>query len=161
MAEKQSSFSIDDFIGEIEKAEDERLGKRLPQERLKNKRALDNAARRAAEAAGNPGKLVPKKLKAQKNPALEQAEAEGLIVDTGKGNPALTVISIDHLPTLLPRESSEGFSTDLLPSLLQLPLVLGKDTTKMDTLEEGKGAVWQRAEKLFRHHMAEADKHAA
>ncbi|MGN6684220.1 MAG: DEAD/DEAH box helicase family protein, partial [Devosia sp.] len=85
MAEKQPSFSIDDFIGEIEKAEDERLGKRLPQERLKNKRALDNAARRAAEAAGNPGKLVPKKLKAQKNPALEQAEAEGLIVDTGKG----------------------------------------------------------------------------
>ena len=83
--EKPSSFSIDEFIGEIEKAEDERLGKRLPQERLKNKRALDNAARRAAEAAGNPGKLVPKKLKVQKNPALEQAEAEGLIIDTGKG----------------------------------------------------------------------------
>ena len=40
------SFSIDDFIGEIEKAEDERLNQRLPQERLKNKRALDNAARR-------------------------------------------------------------------------------------------------------------------
>ena len=85
MAEKQSSFSIDDFIGEIEKAEDDRVNKRLPQERLKNKRALDNAARRAAEAAGNPGKLVPKKLKVQKNPALEQAEAEGLIIDTGKG----------------------------------------------------------------------------
>ena len=47
-----SDFSIDDFLGEIEKAEDERLNKRLPQERLKNKRALDNAARRAAEAAG-------------------------------------------------------------------------------------------------------------
>ena len=61
--EKPSSFSIDEFIGEIEKAEDERLGKRLPQERLKNKRALDNAARRAAEAAGTSGKLVPQKLK--------------------------------------------------------------------------------------------------
>ena len=84
-SENQSAFSIDDFIGEIEKAEDERLGKRLPQERLKNKRALDNAARRAAEAAGNPGKLTPQKLKAQKSAALEQAEAEGLIVDTGKG----------------------------------------------------------------------------
>src|SRR5262245_36060075 len=45
-----ADFSIDEFIGEIEKAEDERLNKRLPQERLKNKRALDNAARRAAEA---------------------------------------------------------------------------------------------------------------
>ena len=50
--ENQPAFSIDEFIGEIEKAEDERLGKRLPQERLKNKRALDNAARRAAEVAG-------------------------------------------------------------------------------------------------------------
>ena len=45
-----TEFSIDDFIGEMEKAEDERLNKRLPQERLRNKRALDNAARRAAEA---------------------------------------------------------------------------------------------------------------
>lgn len=42
-------FSIDDFIGEIEKAEAETMNKRLPQERLKNKRALDNAARRNAE----------------------------------------------------------------------------------------------------------------
>jgi excinuclease ABC subunit B len=48
-----TDFSIDDFIGEIEKAEAERLNKRLPQERLKNKRALDNAARRAAEAEAN------------------------------------------------------------------------------------------------------------
>jgi hypothetical protein len=48
----KAEFSIDEFIGEIEKAEDERLNKRLPQERLRNKRALDNAARRAAEAGG-------------------------------------------------------------------------------------------------------------
>src|SRR3954470_18812709 len=61
--ENQPSFSIDEFIGEIEKAEADRLNKRLPQERLKNKRALDNAARRAAEAAGNTGKLVPQPLK--------------------------------------------------------------------------------------------------
>src|SRR5437868_15530879 len=61
--EKEPSFSIDDFIGETEKAEAERLGKRLPQERLKNKRQLDNAARRAAEAAGTGIKpLVPQKL---------------------------------------------------------------------------------------------------
>ncbi|HWU92509.1 MAG TPA: DEAD/DEAH box helicase family protein, partial [Sphingomicrobium sp.] len=86
MAEKQSSFSIDDFIGEIEKAEDERLGKRLPQERLKNKRALDNAARRAAEAAGTTGKLVPQPVRREdKKTELKQAEVEGLIVDRGKG----------------------------------------------------------------------------
>src|SRR3982751_5345115 len=61
--EPQSTFSIDEFIGEIEKAEAETLNKRLPQERLRNKRALDNAARRAAEAAATGTKpLVPQKL---------------------------------------------------------------------------------------------------
>src|SRR5215475_7312663 len=97
-SENQPSFSIDEFIGEIEKAEDERLGKRLPQERLKNKRALDNAARRAAEAAGTGIKpLVPQpvrredketalaKPKAKKNEKLAAAEEAGLIVDKGKG----------------------------------------------------------------------------
>ena len=59
---KTSAFSIDEFIGEIEKAEADTLGKRLPQERLRNKRALDNAARRAAEKAGTTGELVPQPL---------------------------------------------------------------------------------------------------
>ena len=57
----KAEFSIDDFIGEIEKAEAERLSKPLPQERLRNKRALDNAARRAAEAAD--AALTPAKPK--------------------------------------------------------------------------------------------------
>jgi excinuclease ABC subunit B len=63
----KAEFSIDDFLGEIEKAEDLVANKRLPQERLKNKRALDNAARRAAEeedaakvrAAATPGPKQP------------------------------------------------------------------------------------------------------
>ncbi|CAG8522852.1 8280_t:CDS:2 [Ambispora leptoticha] len=38
-----------------------------------------------------------------------------------KNERPLEVISIDHLPTLLPRESSEAFCNDLLPSLLELP----------------------------------------
>ncbi|CAE6358991.1 unnamed protein product, partial [Rhizoctonia solani] len=42
-------------------------------------------------------------------------------VQVGAGNPPMTVISIDHLPTLLPREASEQFSSDLLPSLLEFP----------------------------------------
>lgn len=54
-----------------------------------------------------------------------------------------TVISIDHLPTLLPREASEQFSTDLLPSLLQLP-------------QRAEAPVWVNAEKLFRQKLAEA-----
>lgn len=54
-----------------------------------------------------------------------------------------TAISIDHLPTLLPRESSEQFSKDLLPSLLQFPQ---RDTA----------AVWTNAEKLFKTKLEEA-----
>src|SRR5689334_11716055 len=69
MAKEPASFSIDDFIGEIEKAEDASLNKRLPQERLKNKRQLDNAARRAAEAAGlGDGKLKPQPLEKEPKP---------------------------------------------------------------------------------------------
>jgi saccharopine dehydrogenase (NAD+, L-lysine-forming) len=57
--------------------------------------------------------------------------------------PLLSVISIDHLPTLLPREASEQFSNDLLPSLLQLP-------------HRGTAKVWTDAEKLFNEKQEEA-----
>ena len=50
----KAEFSIDDFIGEIEKAEEHKIAKPLPQERLRNKRALDRAAREEAEAAAAP-----------------------------------------------------------------------------------------------------------
>lgn len=54
-----------------------------------------------------------------------------------QGNgPRLSVISIDHLPSALPRESSEAFSNALLPSLMALK---DRATTQ----------VWQGAEKLF------------
>lgn len=59
------------------------------------------------------------------------------------GNPPLSVISIDHLPTLLPREASEQFSHDLLPSLLELP-------------QRQTARVWTDAEKLFKQKLAEA-----
>lgn len=51
-------------------------------------------------------------------------------------DPPLTVISIDHLPSLLPREASEAFSQALLPSLLQLK-------------DRKSASVWVQAEKLF------------
>lgn len=72
--------------------------------------------------------------------------------------PKLEVISIDHLPTLLPREASEQFSHDLLPSLLQLPYVTGAagPEAAKHAREEGTGAVWTRAEDLFYKHLAEA-----
>lgn len=65
-----------------------------------------------------------------------------LAVDVGPGNPPLSVISIDHLPTLLPREASEQFSSDLLPSLLEFP----------------NSRVWSDAKKLFNEKLAEADR---
>lgn len=61
-------------------------------------------------------------------------------VETTAG-PKLSVCSIDHLPSLLPREASEFFSKDLMPSLLQLP-------------ERHTSPVWTRAKKLFDHHVA-------
>lgn len=67
-------------------------------------------------------------------------------VDTKGVGKRCTVISIDHLPTLLPREASEQFSTDLLPSLLQLP-------------ERKTAEVWVNAEKLFREKLEEARKY--
>lgn len=63
-----------------------------------------------------------------------------VLVETTAG-PKLSVCSIDHLPSLLPREASEAFSKDLLPSLLKLP---NRDTAP----------VWVRAKQLFDKHVA-------
>ena len=70
----KAEFSIDDFIGEIEKAEAETMNKRLPQERLKNKRALDNAARRAAEdqAARREGEEESKLIQKAEGPLAQE-----------------------------------------------------------------------------------------
>ena len=53
-------------------------------------------------------------------------------------NPPLDVTAIDNLPSLLPAESSEDYSAQLLPSLLAL-----------GNLDEG---VWGRAHATFRAH---------
>jgi saccharopine dehydrogenase (NAD+, L-lysine-forming) len=59
----------------------------------------------------------------------------------GSNGLPLSVISIDHLPSLLPREASEAFSADLLPSLLGL-----KDWQNV--------RVWAQAQKLFNDKVA-------
>ncbi|KAF1980883.1 saccharopine dehydrogenase [Aulographum hederae CBS 113979] len=56
--------------------------------------------------------------------------------------PPCTMISIDHLPSLLPAESSEAFSRDLLPSLLELR-------------NRESHPVWKRAEELYRRKVGE------
>lgn len=64
----------------------------------------------------------------------------------GAGDEAgpLSVIAIDHLPSLLPREASEDFCRDLLPSLLLLD-------------KRHEAPVWLGAEKLFREKVKTLD----
>lgn len=59
----------------------------------------------------------------------------------GRGDVApLDVVAIDHLPSLLPRESSEDFAEQLLPHLLELA--------------QGS-VVWRGAEQVFRDKLAQ------
>lgn len=67
--------------------------------------------------------------------------APTLPVEVATG-PPLTVIAIDHLPSLLPREASERFGADLLPSLLLLD-------------RRTEAPVWVGAEKLFHEKVGE------
>ena len=57
-----------------------------------------------------------------------------------RDEPVLDLIAIDHLPSMLPKESSEDFSAQLLGALLELP----------------DGRTWQRALKLFEDKKAQA-----
>ncbi|SCU81114.1 LADA_0B11276g1_1 [Lachancea dasiensis] len=67
-----------------------------------------------------------------------------VLVPTTSG-PKLSVVSIDHLPSLLPRESSEFFARDLLPWLEQLP-------------NRATAPVWAKANALYIKHCARLDR---
>ena len=72
----KAEFSIDDFLGEIEKAEDIAASKPLPQERLRNKRRLDREAAAAAEP------LTP--LEKRRTTKANYDTATGMAPKTGK-----------------------------------------------------------------------------
>jgi saccharopine dehydrogenase (NAD+, L-lysine forming) len=74
---------------------------------------------------------------------VETAPSNLIGVRNRAGNPSLEVISIDHLPTLLPREASEQFSGDLLPYLLEFP-------------DREHARVWADAKRLYEMKLAEA-----
>lgn len=63
-------------------------------------------------------------------------------VEVGGNGPKLTMVSIDHLPSLVAREASDAFAEQLLPSFKKLN----------QRYEDG---VWLRAEKLFTEKVAE------
>ncbi|KAF7552531.1 hypothetical protein G7Z17_g4238 [Cylindrodendrum hubeiense] len=64
-----------------------------------------------------------------------------VVVKDDQNTAPLSVISIDHLPSMLPRESSEAFSEGLKESLLTLN-------------ERATSRVWADAEKLFKEKVA-------
>jgi saccharopine dehydrogenase (NAD+, L-lysine-forming) len=78
--------------------------------------------------AGSPWNLVP---------VYKDITTFGEPARRVRTEPPLDVIAIDHLPSLLPRESSEDFCEQLLPHLRAL-------------LCEGGSSVWTGAEALFR-----------
>lgn len=61
---------------------------------------------------------------------------------TSGGAPAVDLVAIDHLPSLLPREASADFAAQLLPHLLRI-----------DRLDEG---AWARARSMFDARLIEA-----
>lgn len=67
------------------------------------------------------------------------AKPVDVIVPATKTDTSLELIAIDHLPSLLPRESSEDFSAQLLPVL--------QDLTQIDS------GVWLRAKNSFDTHV--------
>lgn len=61
------------------------------------------------------------------------------ILFSDEGQTSLQLVAIDHLPSLLPRESSEDFAHQLLPVLLDI--------------SQRNGGAWQRAKAVFSHHL--------
>jgi hypothetical protein len=61
----------------------------------------------------------------------------------------LDVVAIDHLPSLIPRESSEDFGNSLIPHLIPL-----KDVN-FDSEEKAVDRIWIRARKLFQNKVKE------
>lgn len=78
-----------------------------------------------------------------------------------KAGPPISVVSIDHLPTLLPREASEAFSNDLLPTLLTLPDALkerearGNKPVKASDAGSGPERCFKESEALMWEKMAQ------
>jgi len=134
--EKPSSFSIDDFIGEIEKAEDAQLNKRLPQERLRNKRQLDNAARRAAEAAGlGDGKLVPQPLAQAKPKKVTKSPVTGMTLKSPKSK-ANSVDRIDFGGMGEPEQAGFGHVPSARITARDISRAAAKDPTVMAKMRD-------------------------
>jgi len=99
----KAEFSIDDFLGEIEKAEDIAASKPLYAERMKNKRALDRADQKAAADAAQAQEDAAKALAQaeKKKTALEKRRTTKASHDTATGMSAKTsktkINSVDRI----------------------------------------------------------------
>jgi hypothetical protein len=88
----KADFSIDDFLGEIEKAEDMAANKPLYAERMRNKRALDRADQKLAAEAAQAEEDARKALAVaeKKKTALEKRRTTKSNNDTATGMSART-----------------------------------------------------------------------
>jgi excinuclease ABC subunit B len=99
----KADFSIDDFLGEIEKAEDLAASKPLYAERMKNKRALDRADQKLAAEAAQAEEDARKALAQaeKKKTALEKRRSTKSNNDTATGMSAKTnktkINSVDRI----------------------------------------------------------------
>ncbi|MCF1743532.1 excinuclease ABC subunit UvrB [Methyloterrigena soli] len=138
----KAEFSIDDFLGEIEKAEDLAASKPLPQERLRNKRALDRADRAAAEEAARPApktalekrRTTQSKRDTATGMALKAPKSKANSVDRPTNLPGLEEgiqAGFNHMPSgaardrMTARDNSREAAKD--------PEVLGKLREALDT----------------------------
>jgi saccharopine dehydrogenase (NAD+, L-lysine forming) len=75
-----------------------------------------------------------------KNPTVRVFEKDNLPLD---------IISIDHLPTFIPREASELFSKELTPHLITLGSFDIRRIMNNNKQTNENQRVWERAKKLF------------
>ncbi|KQX40002.1 excinuclease ABC subunit B [Devosia sp. Root436] len=111
----KADFSIDDFLGEIEKAEDLAANKPLYAERMRNKRALDRADQKAAADAAQAQADAAKALAdaAKKKTALEKRRSTKSNNDTATGMSARTnktkINSVDRIDFGFGEAEQAGF----------------------------------------------------
>ncbi len=146
-AEQAKEFSIDDFLGEIEKYEDMEASKRLPQERLKNKRRLDREAaeNRAAELAPKTEHEKRTSKHGSKKPNRSEATGMSLKAPKSKANSVIR-------PTNLP-----GFEEAPQAGFAHVPSASTADTTPTPAAGPGVTATVQALQSLIEHGRKEVE----
>nr|WP_240229960.1 excinuclease ABC subunit UvrB [Devosia sp. JXJ CY 41] len=140
----KADFSIDDFLGEIEKAEDMAANKPLYAERMRNKRALDRADQKLAAEAAQAEEDARKALAAaeKKKTALEKRRTTKSNNDTATGMSARTnktkINSVDRIDFGFGETEQAGFGHK--PSAREISRAAAADPEAQARLREALDA---------------------